>query len=75
MTTKPDAPPTSKIIDLFDALKRSIAKPVPICTACRGNVAPGRACYACGLHGPTGEGKAMCPKCLRFGPHECKVKP
>lgn len=44
------------------------------CKACRGNVAPGRYCYACGLRGPAGEGKLMCPKCLRFGPHECTEK-
>lgn len=41
------------------------------CSACRGNVAPDRFCYACGLKGPAGEGKLMCPKCRRFGPHEC----
>jgi hypothetical protein len=44
------------------------------CEACRGNVAPNRICYACGLKGPAGEGKLMCPKCLRFGPHECKAR-
>jgi hypothetical protein len=44
------------------------------CEACRGNVAPKRICYACGLKGPAGEGKLMCPECLRFGPHECKKK-
>jgi hypothetical protein len=44
------------------------------CEACRGNVAPNRICYACGLKGPAGEGKLMCPECLRFGPHECRAK-
>jgi hypothetical protein len=29
------------------------------CEACRGNVLPGKHCYACGLEGPAGEGQAL----------------
>lgn len=29
------------------------------CEACRGNVLPGKTCYACGLQGPAGAGMAM----------------
>ena len=29
------------------------------CEACRGNMLPGKSCYACGLEGPAGEGQAL----------------
>jgi hypothetical protein len=29
------------------------------CSACRGNVGPGRVCYACGRQGPAGEGQDL----------------
>ena len=41
------------------APRRRLNSPPGECEACRGNVAPGKTCYACGLQGPAGQGTSV----------------